>query len=147
MAGSLTTPPAVELGLQPRDGVFQRLVLFSLFLPLALPLLCCQLHIHTHRVLHRLCPGETGEQEDRPGQCPITSAAISLQENSPHMHAVVINQFIFFFFFLAKITRISNTHRSTFSQHKSHFEEPRHQTIKNTLKFVGSRMWLPCLLY
>lgn len=55
----LTTSPAVELGLQPGDSIFQRLVLFLLLLPLALPLLCCQLHIETHIVLDSLCPGET----------------------------------------------------------------------------------------
>lgn len=55
----LTAPPAVELGLQPGDGVLQRLVLLLLFLPLALPLLGGQLHIQTHRVLDGLRPGET----------------------------------------------------------------------------------------
>lgn len=56
----LTAPPAVDLSLQPGDGVFQRLVLLLLFLPLVLPLLSRQLHIQTHCVLDRLCPGETG---------------------------------------------------------------------------------------
>lgn len=56
----LTSPPAVDLSLQPGDGVFQRLVLLLLFLPLVLPLLGRQLHIQTHCVLDRLCPGETG---------------------------------------------------------------------------------------
>lgn len=57
---ALTAPPAVELRLQPGDGVFQRLVLLLLFLPLVLPLLCGQLHIQTDCVLDGLCPGEIG---------------------------------------------------------------------------------------
>lgn len=59
----LTTPPPVELGLEPGDSVFQRLVLLLLFLPLALPLLCGELHVQTHCVLDRLCPGETARCE------------------------------------------------------------------------------------
>lgn len=57
----LTLPPAVELVLQPVDGVLQRLVLLLLFLPLALPLLGGQLHVQGHRVLYSLRPGEKFE--------------------------------------------------------------------------------------
>lgn len=61
-----TFPPSVELCLQPGDGALQRLVLLLLFLPLALPLLCGQLHVQTHGVLDGLRPGE-GERREEPG--------------------------------------------------------------------------------
>lgn len=54
---SLTISPAVQLILQPRDGVPQGLVLLLLSLILLLPLLCCQLNVHCHCVLDGLCSG------------------------------------------------------------------------------------------
>lgn len=60
---ALTAPPAVQLILEPVDCVSQCLVLLLLFLPFALPLLCCQFHIHTHLVLDGLCSGETERWE------------------------------------------------------------------------------------
>ena len=54
----LTAPPAIELILQPGDGVSQRLVFFLLLLPLFLPLLCSQFNIQSHCVLNGFCSGE-----------------------------------------------------------------------------------------
>lgn len=51
----LTVPPAVEFVLQPGHGVPQGLVLLLLSLILLLPLLCCQLNIHSDSVLDGLC--------------------------------------------------------------------------------------------
>lgn len=59
----LTVPPAVELVLQPGDGVPQGLVLLLLSLILLLPLFCCQLNIHSDSVLDGLC-SERGEKYD-----------------------------------------------------------------------------------
>lgn len=56
---SITASPPVELRLQQSDGVFQRLVPLLLFLPLALPLLGCQLHVQGNLVLDRLRPERT----------------------------------------------------------------------------------------
>lgn len=56
-----TVPPAVELVLQPGDGVLESLVLLFLPFILLLPLLCCQLHVDTHCVLNGLC----SESENR----------------------------------------------------------------------------------
>lgn len=53
----LTVPPAVELVLQPGDGVPQGLILLFLPLILLLPLLCCKLDVHTDSVLDSLCSG------------------------------------------------------------------------------------------
>lgn len=53
----LTVPPAVELVLQPGDGVPQGLVLLLLSLILLLPLFCCQLNIDNDGVLDGLCSG------------------------------------------------------------------------------------------
>lgn len=51
---ALTVAPAIELVLQPCDGVAQGLVLFLLPLILLLPLLCGQLHVDAHGVLDGL---------------------------------------------------------------------------------------------
>ena len=53
----LTVPPAVELVLQPGDGVPQGLVLLLLPLIFLLPLLCRQLDVHGDSVLDGLCSG------------------------------------------------------------------------------------------
>lgn len=55
----LTVPPAVELILQPGDGVPQGLSLLLLPLVLLLPLFCRQLHVHTHCVLNGLGSGNS----------------------------------------------------------------------------------------
>lgn len=55
---SLTVPPAVELVLQPGDGVPQGLILLLLPFILLLPLFCRQLNVHGDRVLDGLCSGE-----------------------------------------------------------------------------------------
>lgn len=51
----LTISPAIELILQPSDGVPQGLVLFLLTLVFLLPLFCRQLNVHSHCVLDGLC--------------------------------------------------------------------------------------------
>lgn len=87
----LTAPPAVDLSLQPGDGVFQRLVLLLLFLPLVLPLLGRQLHIQTHCVLDRLCPGETGRWANL---FWISPSPASYRQISPQSHLTVFPPFI-----------------------------------------------------
>ena len=51
----LTSSPGLEFSLQLQDDELQLVVLLLLLLIATLPLLCCQLLIHCHHVLDRLC--------------------------------------------------------------------------------------------
>lgn len=66
---SLTVPPAIELILEPGDGVPQGLVLLLLPFILLLPLLRRQLHVHAHRVLDGLRSGHKHVQESYQVNC------------------------------------------------------------------------------
>lgn len=78
----LTVPPAVELVLQPGDGVPQGLVLLLLSLILLLPLFCCQLNIHSDSVLDGLCSerGEKYDNLDKRDIILLTNKTITLRE-------------------------------------------------------------------
>lgn len=64
-SASITAPPAVQLSLQPLNGLLHWPVLLLFLLVLLLPLLCCELQVHRHSISNGLGSNwrECGERQ------------------------------------------------------------------------------------
>lgn len=64
-SASITAPPAVQLSLQPLNGLLHWPVLLLFLLVLLLPLLCCELQVHRHSISNGLGSNwrECGEKQ------------------------------------------------------------------------------------
>lgn len=78
---ALTVPPAVELVLQPGDGVPQGLILLLLPFILLLPLFRRQLNVHRDCVLDGLCSGERNSQLF--GHCELNNTTVQQGLDQP----------------------------------------------------------------